>query len=402
MMTTTAEQMRAWTGPAILTYGFRPFFFGAAIWAALAMTLWVPMLSGHLTLTTAFDPVSWHAHEFLFGYLGAVIAGFLLTAVPNWTGRLPIVGWPLGGLFLLWLAGRVAVAMSGTLPAGVAATVDLSFPLVLAAAIGREIVAGKNWRNLIVLAMLAVFALGNGLYHWEAARGDYAAQGYGLRLGLAAGVMMIAVIGGRIVPSFTRNWLVRRGPGKLPAVPMQGFDKVALLALLAALLMWVALPTSLVTAVLLGLAGALHAIRLARWAGIRTAAEPLVLVLHAGYAFLPLGAIALSAEILMPGVFGMAAAQHLWMGGAVGLMTLAVMTRATLGHTGQELHAGPGTVAIYLALVTAVLARVAAGVWTDKAMALHSLAGVAWIGAFGGYAVLYGRFLLRLPPAKRI
>ncbi len=299
-MTTTAEQMRAWTGPAILTYGFRPFFFGAAIWAALAMTLWVPMLSGHLTLTTAFDPVSWHAHEFLFGYLGAVIAGFLLTAVPNWTGRLPIVGWPLGGLFLLWLAGRVAVAVSGTLPAGVAATVDLSFPLVLAVAIGREIVAGKNWRNLIVLAMLAVFALGNGLYHWEAARGDYAAQGYGLRLGLAAGVMMIAVIGGRIVPSFTRNWLVRRGPGKLPAPQMQGFDKVALLALLAALLMSVALPTSLVTAVLLGLAGALHAIRLARWAGIRTAAEPLVLVLHAGYAFLPLGAIALSAEILMP------------------------------------------------------------------------------------------------------
>ncbi|NJS37644.1 MAG: NnrS family protein [Rhodobacteraceae bacterium] len=401
-MITTAEQMRAWTGPAILTYGFRPFFFGAATWASLAMTLWVPMLTGHLTLPTAFDPVSWHAHEFLFGYLGAVIAGFLLTAVPNWTGRLPIVGWPLGGLFFLWLAGRVAVAMSGTLSAGVAATVDLAFPLVLAAAIGREIVAGKNWRNLIVLAMLAVFALGNGLYHWEAARGDYAAQGYGMRLGLAAGVMMIAVIGGRIVPSFTRNWLVRRGPGKLPAAPMQGFDKLALLILLAALLMWVALPMSWLTGVLLGLAGALHAIRLERWAGHRTAAEPLVLVLHAGYAFLPLGAVALAAEILMPGVFGMAAAQHLWTGGAVGLMTLAVMTRATLGHTGQELHAGPGTVAIYLALVAAVLARVAAGVWTDEAMALHSLAGVAWTCAFGGYAVLYGRFLLRLPPAKRI
>lgn len=315
---------------------------------------------------------------------------------------MPIVGWPLGGLFVLWLAGRVAVAMSSNLPAGLAAAVDLSFPLVLAVAIGREIVAGRNWRNLIVLAMLAVFALGNGLYHWEAARGDYAAQGYGLRLGLAAGVMMIAIIGGRIVPSFTRNWLVRRGPGKLPAAPMQGFDKVSQLALLAALLSWVALPLWQGTGVLLGLAGALHAIRLARWAGIRTAAEPLVLVLHAGYAFLSLGAIALAAEILMPGVFGMAAAQHLWMGGAVGLMTLAVMTRATLGHTGQELHAGPGTVAIYLALVTAVLARVAAGVWTDEAMALHSLAGVAWIGAFGGYAVVYGRLLLRLPPAKRI
>lgn len=115
-MTSTTEQMRAWTGPAILTYGFRPFFLGAAVWAALAMALWVPMLSGQVSLPTAFDPVSWHAHEFLFGYLGAVIAGFLLTAVPNWTGRLPIVGWRLGLLALLWLAGRVAVAVSGLLP----------------------------------------------------------------------------------------------------------------------------------------------------------------------------------------------------------------------------------------------------------------------------------------------
>jgi uncharacterized protein involved in response to NO len=401
-MTTTAEQMRSWRGPAILTYGFRPFFFWAATWAALAMALWVPMLSGQVSLPTAFDPVSWHAHEFLFGYLGAVIAGFLLTAVPNWTGRLPIVGWRLGLLALLWLAGRVAVAVSSHLPLGVAATVDLAFPVVLAVAIGREIVAGKNWRNLIVLAMLAVFALGNGLYHWEAGRGDYAAQGYGLRLGLAAGVMMIAVIGGRIVPSFTRNWLVRRGPGRLPVAPMQGFDKVALLALLAALLLWVALPIWTGTGLMLALAGVLHVIRLARWAGYRTAAEPMVLVLHAGYAFLPLGALALSAEILMPGLLGMAAAQHLWMGGAVGLMTLAVMTRATLGHTGQDLHAGPGTVVIYLALVTAMLARVAAGVWSDEAGLLHSIAGLAWIGAFGGYALVYGRLLLRLPPAKRI
>jgi uncharacterized protein involved in response to NO len=366
------------------------------------MALWVPMLSGQVSLPTAFDPVSWHAHEFLFGYLGAVIAGFLLTAVPNWTGRLPIVGWRLGLLALLWLAGRVAVAVSGLLPTGVAATVDLAFPVVLAAAIGREIVAGKNWRNLIVLAMLAVFALGNGLFHWEATRGAYAAQGYGLRLGLAAGVMMIAVIGGRIVPSFTRNWLVRRGPGRLPAAPMQRFDKLALLVLLAALLMWVALPLWAGTGALLAVAGVLHLIRLARWAGYRTAAEPLVMVLHAGYAFLPLGALALAVAILLPGVFGMAAAQHLWMGGAVGLMTLAVMTRATLGHTGQDLHAGPGTVAIYLALVLAVLARVAVGVWTEEASLFHSLAGLAWIGAFGGFAAVYGRYLLRLPPAKRI
>jgi uncharacterized protein involved in response to NO len=392
--------MRAWTGPAILTYGFRPFFLSAALWAGLAMALWVPMLTGLIVLPTAFDPVSWHAHEFLFGYLGAVVAGFLLTAVPNWTGRLPIVGWPLGALAALWLAGRVAVAASAALPAGLVAVIDLAFPVTLAAVIGREIVAGRNWRNLIVLGLLAVFAAGNLLFHWEAARGDYAAQGYGFRLALCAGLMMIAVIGGRVVPSFTRNWLAKRGPGRLPVPPMQRFDKVALLALMAALLLWVALPFDLVTGAALILAGALHLARLARWAGHRTLAEPLVAVLHAGYAFLPLGALALGAEIIEPGWLGAAEAQHLWMGGAVGLMTLAVMTRATLGHTGLMLTAGPGTVAIYLSLAAAVLARVAAGFWPEAAGLLHAAAGLLWIGAFGGFAVVYGPLLLRLPAAK--
>jgi uncharacterized protein involved in response to NO len=400
-MSSTTEKMRAWTGPAILSFGFRPFFFGAAVWAALAMGLWLAMLSGGAGLPTAFDPVSWHAHEFLFGYLGAVVAGFLLTAVPNWTGRLPITGWWLGGLALLWLAGRIAVAVSAGLPPGLVAAVDLAFTVVFAVVILREIVAGRNWRNLIVLAMLGVLILGNAVFHWEAARGDYAAQGVGLRLGLGAGVMMIAVIGGRVVPSFTRNWLVKRGPGPLPTPPMQGFDKVALLALLLALAAWVAGPDAVLTGVALALAGGLHVMRLARWAGHRTGAEPLVTVLHAGYGFVPLGALALAVEILVPGTFGMAGAQHLWMAGAIGLMTLAVMTRATLGHTGQALTAGPGTVTIYLALVVAVLARVVAGAWPALSGPLHMLAGLGWIAAFGGFAVIYGPLLLRLPAGKR-
>ena len=400
-MTTTTEQMRAWTGPAILTFGFRPFFFTATVWAALAMALWVPMLSGHLMVPTAFDPVSWHAHEFLFGYLGAVIAGFLLTAVPNWTGRLPIVGWRLGMLAGLWLMGRVAVAISGSVPAVLVAFADLAFHAVFALLIAREIAAGKNWRNLIVLAMLGVFILGNALFHWEAAKDDYAAQGYGLRLGLGAGIMMIAVIGGRIVPSFTRNWLVKRRSTALPVPPMQSFDKLALAALLVALVLWVVLPLETPTGLALVLAGVLHALRLARWAGHRTFAEPLVTVLHAGYAFVPLGALALAVEILAPGSFGMAGAQHFWMAGAIGLMTLAVMTRATLGHTGQNLTAGAGTVIIYLALILSVFARVAGGVWPVVSGTLTTAAGLLWIVAYGGFAIVYGTLLLRLPAARR-
>ncbi|PQO23062.1 short-chain dehydrogenase [Rhodobacteraceae bacterium WD3A24] len=395
-MTTTAERIRAWRGPGLLTYGFRPFFLGAALWAVIVMGLWLAMLGGSLALPTAFDPLAWHAHEFLFGYLAAAAAGFLLTAVPNWTGRLPIVGWPLGALFSLWIAGRVAIAWSAGLSPLVVAAIDLAMPVALGAVLAREIIAGRNWRNLIVLAMLGVFALGNAIFHWEAARGAYAAQGYGLRLGLGAGVMMIAVIGGRIVPSFTRNWLVKRGGGgRPPTPPMQRFDRLALALLLAALLVWLARPEAAATGLALLVAGIAHAARLVRWAGERTGPEPLVWVLHAGYGFVPLGALALGATILLGGPWGAPVAQHLWMAGAVGLMTLAVMTRATLGHSGRSLTAGAGTTAIYVALLLAVVARILAGIWPGSAMVLHSVSGMAWLAAFGGFALLYGPLLLR-------
>ena len=150
------------------------------------------------------------------------------------------------------------------------------------------------------------------------------------------------------------------------------------------------------------LSGGLHALRLVRWAGHRVLAEPLVAVLHAGYGFVPLGALALAAEIVVPGSVGMAGAQHVWMAGAIGLMTLAIMTRATLGHTGQALHAGAGTVAIYAMLVGAVLARVAAGGWPAMSGPLHMVSGLCWLAAFGGFAVVYGALLLRAPAAKRV
>mgnify|MGYP002712983963 CR=1 FL=1 len=399
-MSTTAEQMRAWRGPAILTFGFRPFFLGAAVWAALAMVLWLMMLTGLGELPIRLDPVAWHSHEFLYGYVIAVIAGFLMTAVPNWTGRLPIVGWPLLVIVLLWVAGRVAMGVSEWLPPLLVALVDLSMPVALTLVIGREIVTGKNWRNLPPLAMLGVFTLGNAVFHIEAAQGAAAAQGYGLRIGLGASIALIGLIGGRIVPSFTRNWLVRREPGRLPVPPMQRFDKLALVVLVAAVLLWVALPHEPLTAVALLVAGLLHGVRLTRWAGERTLSEPLLWILHLAYAFVPLGALAIGVSILWPGVVGAAAAQHLWMAGALGMMTVAVMTRATLGHTGQTLTAGPGTVAIYAMLLVSVLARLAAGTWIGAADMLHHISGAGWIGAFGTFAAIYGPLVLRRRAAK--
>lgn len=397
MAQSSAEQMRAWQGPALLSFGFRPFFLFGAVWAVLAMALWLVALVGIVDVPTHFDPVSWHAHEFLFGYLGAVLAGFLLTAVPNWTGRLPIVGWRLAALFGLWVAGRVALLVSATLPVAIAPVIDLAFPVVLGAMILREIVAGKNWRNLIVLALLAVFTLANLVFHLEALAEGYPAQGYGLRLGVGTAIMMIAVIGGRIIPSFTRNWLVRQNSDARPAPPMQRFDKAVLLFSILVLLMWVALPYERLTSVALLGFGVLHLARQARWQAHRTLPEPLVWVLHVSYLFIPIGAFTLGLDQIV-GNPGTAGAQHVWMSGAIGSMTLAVMTRATLGHTGQVLTANKPTVVIYLCIFGAVIARFLTA-WLPE---MTNISGVLWLCAFAGFALAYGPSLMRPKPAKSV
>lgn len=392
-MTGTAEQAAAWRGPALFSYGFRPFFLGGALWAAFSMVLWVGMLSNVVLLPTAFDPVSWHAHEFLFGYLSAAVAGFLLTAVPNWTGRPPIVGLRLGVLFGLWLAGRLTVAFSANLSPALVAVADLAMPVLLFVVIAHEIVKGRTWRNLVVLVMLAVLIGGNLIFHWEANAGHYPAGGMGLRIGLAAGVMMIAVIGGRIVPAFTRNWLASAGSNGVPA-RFSKFDGLAIIALLLALLGWVFAPNAVATGLGLLIAGGLQAVRLARWAGHKTGKEPLVWVLHAGFAFVPAGAVILGLAILSGQSQAAPTAQHIWMAGAIGLMTLAVMTRATLGHTGRSLHAGRWTAWIYLLMIAAVAMRLMAALFPELGHYLHLMSGLFWVGAFALFVAVYGPLLV--------
>ena len=376
-----------------LSCGFRPFFLSAALWALLAMALWLAMLTGRLKFPSAFDPVSWHAHELLFGYLGAVFAGFLLTATPNWTGRSPLAGWPLAGLLALWILGRIAVAASEWLTPLAVALVDLSCLVVLGGYVLREIVAGRNWRNLLVIAMIGVFVAGNALFHREVADGAYAPSGYGLRIGLAAAIMMISVIGGRIVPAFTRNWLAAHGSDAQPAA-FGRLDALALVLTLLALAVWVLLPRAPETGYLLLASGLAQAVRLARWRGLDTGCEPLLWILHVGYAFVPLGMVGVGAAILWPDILAPASAQHLWMAGAIGVMTLAVMSRATLGHSGGELTAGPGTAAFCLLVIASVIARLASGVLPDHETALWTLAGMLWCCGYAGFVLVYGRRLI--------
>jgi uncharacterized protein involved in response to NO len=388
---TTAAKLRAYQGPVLFSYGFRPFFLGGAVWAGLAMVLFMPMLQGELTLPTAFNAVDWHVHELLYGYLPAIVAGFLLTAVPNWTGRLPVTGAPLAGLFAIWLAGRAAVATSALTGPLFGAAADLLFLIALGAVVGREIVASKNLSNLKVLVLVALLGAGHLVFHAEAAA--FGTANYGKRIGIAAAILLITLIGGRVVPSFTRNWLARSGPENLPA-PFGKFDVAAIAAAAIALLIWIAAPGSAATASACALAGALHLYRLVRWQGHRTFQEPLVTVLHAGYIFVPLGFLLTALAAISPGAVPTAAGIHAWTAGAIGMMTLAVMTRASLGHTGQKLTASKLIVGIYLCVGVAAIARIVAAFGVQTQVALH-IAALAWILAFWGFSAVFAPLLLR-------
>jgi uncharacterized protein involved in response to NO len=377
--------------PAFLTCGFRPFFLAAGLWSASALLLWILMFATGSTIPSRFDPLAWHVHEMLFGFVIAAIAGFLLTAIPNWTGRRPVSGAPLALLAALWLVGRVSCLISALLPPWLAISADLSVPLLLVGVVAREIVAGSNWRNLPMIGAVAVLAIANLLMHLETVGAAWP-TGLGLRFALAAVIVLISVVAGRIVPSFTRNWLAKRQAADLPAAP-DGVDRAALGILHAGLFAWVFFPAFQPVGMLLLFGAALNLGRLLRWRGGATAAEPLLLVLHVGYGWLVLGAALLGLAVIDPDI-PQSAAIHALTAGAIGTMTLAVMTRATCGHTGRVLSADPATVAIFLCVNIAAIIRVGAVVCETWVMEMLVASAILWIGAFALFVLIYGPVLL--------
>jgi uncharacterized protein involved in response to NO len=296
----------------------------------------------------------------------------------------------------IWVAGRLAVTFSAETGWLAAMLIDGGFLLLVALAAAREIIAGRNWRNLAVVMLVLLLLAGNVAFHLEAHFKGAADDG--LRIGISVVVLLIALIGGRIVPSFTRNWLVRENPGRLP-VPFGRFDSIVVAIGALALVAWVVRPDSPFTGAALMLAGLLHLVRLGRWAGDRTLRERLLLILHVGYFFVPLGFLlnAAAAFALLPAGAGL----HAWMAGAAGIMTLAVMSRATLGHTGQSLIASPATQAIYVAIVVAALARICAVVAPAHSEGLLHVAAFAWAAAFIGFAVAFAPLLVGHDPRMR-
>jgi len=383
-------RVRPFHGPAILSYGFRPFFLFGALYTGVTMLVWIPLSSGRLDIANHFAPVDWHVHEMLFGYLAAVIAGFLLTAIPNWTGRLPLNGIPLAILVLLWGTGRVAMCVSTFIPPLALAVLDCSFLVFLAAAAAREIIAGQNWRNLKVLLPVSVFLLANVLFHIEVNHNG--TSDFARRLGIGSAIMLIGIIGGRIIPSFTRNWLATRPRGRMPA-SFGRFDICALALLAAALVGWAFIPASAFTGWLLIGAATANLLRLARWRGERTIANPLVLVLHLGFVWVPVGLAIAGLAALMPERIGPAAVMHAFGVGAIGTMTLAVMVRATLGHTGRTLSAGWRGSVVFASILVAAVTRVAHALFLPVDTLLY-LSAAAWVVTFLGFAIFFGPYLL--------
>lgn len=379
------------TGPVLFSYGFRPFFLGGAIWACVTMALWILSLSGQIEIATAYGLYAWHAHEMLFGFGSAILAGFFLTAVPNWTGRLPVSGWPLAGLFSLWCLGRLAMLFPGVIGALPAAMLDALFLPALLIISAREIIAGKQWKNLKVLIGLGVLTAANLGFHYETIA--IGAPDYASRFGISAYIALVCVIGGRIIPSFTRNWLAKQGATRFPA-PFDRFDMITILGAAIALFTWSVAPETRITAAACGVAAALHIVRLYRWRGWTTTGETLVTILHIAYLFVPLGFVAIAAAAL--GWIDRASAMHVLTVGTMSAMMLAVMTRATRGHTGRQLTASKVTNLCYAAILLCALVRPLSAILPAHLDLIYASAGLLWLFAYGLYLIEYGPMLTRV------
>jgi len=382
---TAGDRRRAYTGPAFLSHGFRPFFFLGSCFAVLAIPLWLAAYTHGYAIGD--DAMRWHMHEMAFGYLAVIVAGFLMTAIPNWTGRLPVMGLPLLFFVLVWISGRIAMFASNGI---VVAAIDSAFLILLAGFAWREVLSGKNWRNLPICLFVSLFALGNILFHLEP---DFDLPvGIGQRVGLAIAVMLMSLIGGRIIPSFTINWMKKSGVRPLSS-PFGPFDKTVLLATGLTMIGWIAAPDQVFAGLALLIVGGLHLVRLARWRGWVTFAEPLVVILHIAYAWLVAALLAMGSAIVRPDLVTPSLALHVLTAGAIGQLTMAVMTRASLGHCGRALEAGFGTVAIYALIFLGAMTRVAGPFTALDYSLVMTVSGALWISGFLLFAILYGPML---------
>jgi uncharacterized protein involved in response to NO len=377
----------------VLARGFRPFFLLGATWAVVAIALWVAILRGVVGAPAWGTPIAWHGHEMLFGFASAAIAGFLTTAVPVWTGTAPRTGGALAALVALWLAGRGAMLAAGALPGPVVAAIELAFLPALALAIGLPIIRARRRRDLLFPAVLLALAACDGALHADALGLAPGAAAPGLRGAVSGVALLVVVLGGRLVPSFTSNALARAGlalgaetPAWARRAAVPAFLVYAAADLLAPGTAWSGLAAAAAAAVLLA--------RMRRWRALAVWRDPLLASLHLGHAWVPIG-LAMLAAADLASAWPRSVAIHALTAGAFGTMILAVMTRVALGHTGRPLVAPPAAVAAY-ALVTlgAVLRTAGVALLPDPGAVTILVAGALWAGAYAVFVAGYARILL--------
>ena len=364
------------TYTTLFSGAYRPLFLLSGLYAPIVLLLWLGYLFGYLTLPAQrVNPLLWHSHEMIYGFVAAAMGGFAFTAVANWTGRPPLKGTGLLLLCMLWLVGRGAMIFVGI--GWLAMVLDLSYLLLVIVMLVRELHLGKNRRNYIIAALLALLFLFNGLYHLEI-NGVLAGNGASMRGAIMTVVLMVSLIAGRIIPAFSRNWLrARNEKGALPAA-FDRFDGATLISTLLALLCFVLYPLSELTGTVLIIAALLHSFRLSRWQTLKIASEPLLLILHVAYAWIPIGFLLLGASSFLrvsPSV-GM----HALTIGAITTMIMAVAIRAGKGHTGRALTSDARTNLAFILITLAAVSRVSASLLTFDW--LLPLSALLWLLAF--------------------
>lgn len=371
-----------------LERGFRPFFALGSAYAIVVVLAWLAYLFGGWPIPVGWSPLHWHSHEMLYGWPSAAIAGFLLTAVPNWTGRPPLAGLPLLALASLWLLGRLVWLSAGYWPPVLVAVLDLAFPFALTLVLGATLLKHGRPRNYPIVLVLAALLAGNALMHLGFITGRTAWLNSAEQLALNLLTLLMAIVAGRITPLFTRNWLQQQGQTRDLPGRSAWLDRLALLALaLIVVLDLYPAPIAWSTGMVL-IAALAHSLRLVLWRGWHCARNPLLWVLHLGYAWLVLSLCARAGQQL-----GWLEGTHLWQHslgmGAMATLVLGVMSRVALGHTGRALKAPPLAVASYGLITVAVVLRLlaAAGI-ADYRWSL-SLSALAWILAFGCFLAGY-------------
>lgn len=390
-MKTTAQILRDYRGPALFSFGFRPFFLFAALWAAVTIPLWLLSFLGIGEISATIFTRDWHVHEMLFGYTAAVIVGYMTVAGVNWTGHYPVAGRSIVLLVMLWAVGRLAMLAYPVL-GSIAALIDALFLIVFASALWREQLAASSWRNVAPCIVVSLLAIANIGFHITMIVPDIALAPERMAIGLI--IFLIALIGGRLVPSFTRNWMAQHKIKPEPA-SYGRFDTAVLGITGAGIALWVVWPLAAVTGVLLIIAGAGLFIRLLRWRGWIVINDGMVAVLHLGYFWCALGLAMLGASILWPAHLAGSAAIHALAVGAIGMMTLAVMTRTSRSHTGRERRADRPTLAIYGLAMAAATTRVLAPFAMPIYPQLLVLSALSWSLAFAIFGLVYGPMLAR-------